>query len=81
MTERNRSDCKYVEIFSHHVGSIGAPSRGTVIFRGLNAKSREVSNMASRNAKTSIFQKGGARFKAAINMNTEECIKEMSTQT
>jgi hypothetical protein len=46
MIERNRSDCKYVEIFTHHVGSIGAPSRG---------KCREVSNMASRNAKTSII--------------------------
>jgi hypothetical protein len=28
--ERNRSDCKYVEIFTHRVGSIGAPSRRTV---------------------------------------------------
>jgi hypothetical protein len=44
MMERNRSDCKYVEIFTHHVGSLGAPSRGTV-FRGTNAKSREVSNI------------------------------------
>jgi hypothetical protein len=25
--ERNCSDCKYVENFTHHVGSIGAPSR------------------------------------------------------
>jgi hypothetical protein len=28
--ERNVSDCKYVEIFTHRVGSIGAPSRRTV---------------------------------------------------
>jgi hypothetical protein len=27
MIERNLSDCKYVEIFTHHVGSIGAPSK------------------------------------------------------
>jgi S-adenosylmethionine:tRNA-ribosyltransferase-isomerase (queuine synthetase) len=33
MNERNRSDCKYVEIFTHHAGSIGAPSGGT-IFEG-----------------------------------------------
>jgi hypothetical protein len=32
MIERNRSDFKYVEIFTNHVGSIGAPSRGTVFF-------------------------------------------------
>jgi hypothetical protein len=58
MIERHSSDCKYVEIYTHHVGSIGAPSRETVFFREKNAKMREVSNMASRNAKTSIFQKG-----------------------
>jgi hypothetical protein len=28
--ERNGSDCKYVEIFTHRVRSIGAPSRRTV---------------------------------------------------
>jgi hypothetical protein len=81
MTERDRSDCKYVEIFTHHVGSIGALSRGRVFFRGTNAKSREVSNMASRNTKTSIFQKGGAGFKTAINLNKEECIKEVTMHT
>jgi hypothetical protein len=37
--------------------------------------------MACRNTKTSIIQKGGAGFKAAIDLNEEECIKEMSTQT
>jgi hypothetical protein len=31
-------DCKYVDIFTHHVGSIGAPSRRTVVVRGTNAK-------------------------------------------
>jgi hypothetical protein len=30
VNERNVSDCKYVEIFTHRVGSIGAPSRRTV---------------------------------------------------
>jgi hypothetical protein len=29
--ERNGSDCKYVEIFTHGVGSIGAQSRRTAI--------------------------------------------------
>jgi hypothetical protein len=27
MIERNRSDCKYAEIFTHPVGNISAPSR------------------------------------------------------
>jgi hypothetical protein len=34
MIERNSSDCKYVEIFTHRVGSIGAPSRRTMLLEG-----------------------------------------------
>jgi hypothetical protein len=51
------------DCFTHHAGSKGAPRRGT------NAKSREGSNMASWNTKTSSIQKGGAGFKATINLN------------
>jgi hypothetical protein len=29
MIERNGSGCKYIKIFTHYVGSIGAPSRRT----------------------------------------------------
>jgi hypothetical protein len=36
--QRNCSDCKYVEIFTHRVGSIGAPSRRTGFIRGTNSK-------------------------------------------
>jgi hypothetical protein len=36
--ERNGSNCKYVEIFTHRVGSIGAPSRRTVFIRRKNTK-------------------------------------------
>jgi hypothetical protein len=36
--ERNGSDCKYVEIFTHRVGSIGASSRRTVFVSGTNTK-------------------------------------------
>jgi hypothetical protein len=68
MIERSRSDCEGVEIFTHRVGSIGASRRGTVFFRGMGAKSREVTNMASSNAKTTTFQKRGAGFKAASNL-------------
>jgi hypothetical protein len=62
--ERNGSDCKYVEIFTHHVGSIGAPSRRRVFIIGTNTKLWEVPNTASRNTKTDIFQKGSAGVKA-----------------
>jgi hypothetical protein len=41
--QRNGSKCKYVEIFIHHVGSIGAQSRRTVFVRGTNAEQREFS--------------------------------------
>jgi hypothetical protein len=38
MTKRNRSNCKYVEIFTHHVGSTDAPSRRTEFVRETNTK-------------------------------------------
>jgi hypothetical protein len=36
--KRNSSKCKYVEIFTRHVGSIGAPSRRTVFVRETSAE-------------------------------------------
>jgi hypothetical protein len=64
--ERNCSDYKYVEIFTHCVGSIGAPSRRTVFIGETNIKQREVSKIADRNTKANIFQKGSAAFKTTI---------------
>jgi hypothetical protein len=55
MIERNGSDCKYVEIFTHHVGGIGAQSRRTVFIRGTNTKQWEVPNIAGRNTKANIL--------------------------
>jgi hypothetical protein len=40
--ERNASECKYVEICAHPVGSIGAPSRKRVFIRGTNTNEFEV---------------------------------------
>jgi hypothetical protein len=60
--ERNGSECKYVEIFTHHVGSIGAPSRRTVFIRGTNTKQLEVPKIVGRNTKT-------------IDLNKKKCIK------
>jgi hypothetical protein len=36
MIQGNCSDCKYVEIFTHRVGSIGAPSRRPVFITVTN---------------------------------------------
>jgi hypothetical protein len=68
MIERNRSGRKYVEIFIHRVGCIGAPSR-TVFVRRTNAKLWDVPNIARRDTKTNIFQEGSAGFKATIGLN------------
>jgi hypothetical protein len=65
--ERNGSECKFVEIFTHRVGSIGAPSRRTVFIRGTNTKQLEVPKIVGRNTKATIFQKGSAGFKATID--------------
>jgi hypothetical protein len=72
--ERNGSDCKYIEIFIHRVGSIGAPSR-TVFIRGTNTKQWEVPNIGSRNTKINIFQEGSAGVKTTIDPKKRNCIK------
>jgi hypothetical protein len=69
MIKRNRSDCKYVKIFTRHVCRIGAKSRRTVFVTGTNAKRLEVPNVASRDTKTNIFQKRSAGFKPTIGLN------------
>jgi hypothetical protein len=80
MIERNCSDWKYVEICTHHVGSIGALSRRTVFTRGTNIKQWKVPKIGGRNTKANIFQKGSARFEATIDLN-KKCIKVMSPFT
>jgi hypothetical protein len=66
--KRNLSDCKYVKIFNHHVGSIGAPSIRAVFVRRTNAKLWEVPNKASTDTKTNIFQEESAGFKATTGL-------------
>jgi hypothetical protein len=70
--ERNGSECKYVQIFTHRVGSIGAPSRRRVFMRGTDTKQLEVPKIAGRNTKANIFQKGRAGFKATIYLNKKK---------
>jgi hypothetical protein len=74
--ERNRSDCKYVEIIAHRIGSIGAPSRRTIFIRGAHIKHWEVPKIAGGNTKANIFQKGIAGFKATMHRK-KKCIKVM----
>jgi hypothetical protein len=83
MIERNCSDSKYsyVEIFTHRVGSIGAPSGRTVFITETNTKQREVPKIAGRNTKANIFHKGSARFEATIALNKKKCIEVMSPFT
>jgi hypothetical protein len=69
--ERNDSDCKYVEIFTHHVGSIGAPSR-TVFIRRTNTKQWEIPKIAGINTKANIFQKRSAGFEVKIDLKQQQ---------
>jgi hypothetical protein len=69
MIERNRSDCEYVKIFTHRVGSTGAPSRRTVFITATNNNRQEFPHTASRNIKTIIFQEGSAGFKVTMNVS------------
>jgi hypothetical protein len=80
--ERNGSECKYVEISTHRVGSIGAPSRRTVFIRGTNTKQLEVHKIVGRNTKANIFQNVSAGVKATIELNKKKkCIKMVSLFT
>jgi hypothetical protein len=81
VSDRNGSDYKYVKIFTHRVGSIGASSRRTVFIRGTNTKQLEVPKTAGRNTKASIFQKGSAGFKAIDLNKKKKCIKVLSPFT
>jgi hypothetical protein len=72
MIDKNGSNCKYVEIFTHHVGSIGARSRRTVFIRETSFKLWEVPNIASRNMKTNIYQEGCTGLRATIDLNREK---------
>jgi hypothetical protein len=72
MIERNRSDCKCVETFTHCGGSTGAPSRRTVFIRGTNTKQWEVPKIAGRNTEANIFQKEKAGFKTTIELNKKK---------
>jgi hypothetical protein len=68
MIARNGSNCKYVDIFTLYFGRIGAPSR-TVFIRGTNTKQWEVPEIAGRNTRANIFQKGSAGFETTIDLN------------
>jgi hypothetical protein len=76
--ERNGSDCKYVEIFTHRVSSIDAPSRRTVFIRGRNSKQWEVPKIAGRNTEANISQKGSAGFKTTIDLNKKSATRCVS---
>jgi hypothetical protein len=49
-----------------------------VFVRGTSAEQREFPEIAGRNTKANIFQKGGARFKAAVDLSKERSVKIMS---
>jgi predicted oxidoreductase len=78
--ERKGSDYNYVQIFTHHIGRIGAPSRRTVFMRA-NTKQLEVPKIVGRNTNANIFQKRSAGFKATTDLNNKKCIKVVSPFT
>jgi hypothetical protein len=80
MIERNISDCKYVNIFNHRVGSIGAPSKRTMFIRGTNTKQFEVPKIAGRNMKLT-FSKGESRIQGHDRPEQKKCIKVVSPFT
>jgi hypothetical protein len=68
MIKKNRSECKYVYISTHHVDSTDAPRVRTVYNGGTNTKRQEVLNIAINNKKINTFQERSSEFKATIDL-------------
>jgi hypothetical protein len=68
MTKRDGSDCEYVEIFSHRIGSICTQSRGTALVGRTDAKQGKVPNIPMRNTVANNIRDGRAGFKATIGL-------------
>jgi hypothetical protein len=70
MIERTGSDCKYVDIFTHRVGSAGAPSTRTLCWRDKHNTVGTPKDCREEH-EGSHFAKGKCRIKAAIVLNKE----------
>jgi hypothetical protein len=81
MSERNWFELKYIDVFTHRVGSVGSPSRRRMFNGGANTEHRKISNIASGDTKTNNFQTERAGSGATINLNLEKCINIMSPFT
>jgi arabinogalactan endo-1,4-beta-galactosidase len=85
MIERNHSNCKYVcRDFYPPRWQRRRTKQDGVYIKGTNIKLWEFPNIASKNTKTNIYQKGSAEFKATIDLKKKkkkECIKVMSPFT
>jgi hypothetical protein len=76
MFERNWFEYKYIDVFTHRVGSVGSPSRRRMFNGDTNTEHRNSLTQVSEDPKTNIFQQ-----EATINQNLEKCFNMMSPFT
>jgi hypothetical protein len=57
MTKRDGSDCEYIEIFPHSIGSICTPSKGTALVGRTDAKQGKVPNITRGSRRLTISKK------------------------
>jgi hypothetical protein len=78
MTKIDGSDCEYVEIFPHRIGSISTPSRGTALVGRTDAKQGKFPNITMRNTEVNNIYEGRAGFQTTIGLYEKKSIKVLS---
>jgi hypothetical protein len=63
MTKRDGSDCEYIEVFPHRIGSICTPSRGKKLVGRTDAKQGKVPNITKRNTGLTISKREEQDFR------------------
>jgi hypothetical protein len=72
MMERNRSDCKHVEILPTALAAQAHRAEGQCLLEGHALNVEKSMYISSRNTKINIFQDGSAGFKATIDLKKNE---------
>jgi hypothetical protein len=75
MIEINRSDRKYVEIFTYYVGSMGASAEERCLLEGQTLNAGKSLTLRVGTRRRNIFQEERAGFKATTDVNKKKSAK------
>jgi hypothetical protein len=72
--KRSRFDFKYVSVPTNNISSRSVPAEGEFLL-GEQILNIEMSDILSRNSKTTSLKNGRTEFITKANLNNEECTK------